>query len=544
MHATDHGLGETTLDASTQDSGDEDPLATAARLILTISHHPDGRRVGEFASLAELAGGLPVALSRLQPAFCTVSGNRQKPLEHPRLSRAPVWLRIRSKALSITPARADLRVTVDDKPVTVGCQIPLEQVRERGVFIALGGSVLLWLAEMPEERRPLSEYGIYGVSSAIRTLFDAVERVARLTNPVLIRGEQGVGKELIGRAIHQLSDRRHQPFIKANMAAIPADTAAAELFGDARGGTAGAPPVHVGHLARAHRGTLYLNAIGDAPEDIQPLLLRVLESGEIQPVGATSQTVDIRFIGATETDLEVLVNMGKFRPALFYRLQSAILDVPPLRERRADIPLLLHHFLREHLREFAAESLLDDSVRRDKRREWLRLKVVARLMRYSFPGNVRELRNIASQIAIHNYDQPHASLPRSLAENLEAESSPESAAVSRSTRTRRSVATKPQRPPTKPPVRSKFSLSDEVVRETLRQHEWNLTQTARALGISKNALSVRMRHIPNVRLADRLTREEILEAQTLVGNDVATMAGQLEVSVHALRLRMRELDMS
>lgn len=405
------------MDPSTQDSSDIQYSPGASNFVLTILHHPDGRRVGERASVAELVGGLPVAISRTQPDFRATSHGTCRSLEHPRLSRTPVWLRISGGSLSLTPARADMRVTVDDQLIGGGCRVELDRIRQRGIFVALGGCVLLWLSEAVPGQVALSDYGIHGISQPMRTLFDTVQRVAQLSGPVLIGGESGVGKELIARTVHRLSPRSRQPWFKVDMATVPPAMVANELFGHGPRRLSGSSHEQIGGFARAHRGALFINEIGETPLALQPQILRALEDGEIRPVGMQPRKVDVRLLASTELDLTTLAAAGKFRRSLLHRLQQSALHVPPLRERPVDIPMLLHLFLRARLREFGATSRLSEEPRSD-RREWLRLGLVTRLMRHAFPGNVHELRSIAAQIALHHHDKPHAALPKTVADKL------------------------------------------------------------------------------------------------------------------------------
>src|SRR6185436_13729067 len=176
-----------------------------------------------------------------------------------------------------------------------------------------------------------------------------------------LRGETGTGKELLARAIHQASSRRAAPYFALNMAAIPASLAAAELFGAAKGAFTGADRRRVGYFGRAQGGTLFLDEIGELPADLQPLLLRVLENGEIQPVGGEETLrVDVRILAATDANLESAIEEGRFRAPLFHRLSGYELRLPSLRERRDDIGRLFIHFLRQELAALGEADRLAD----------------------------------------------------------------------------------------------------------------------------------------------------------------------------------------
>jgi len=209
--------------------------------------------------------------------------------------------------------------------------------------------------------------------------------VATTDAAVLIRGETGTGKELIGGLIHTLSTRRARPFVKFNCTAIPAGLLESELFGHERGAFTGAIARRIGRFELAHGGTLLLDEIGDLPLDLQPKLLRVLEEQEFERVGS-AHTIrsDVRVIAATNRPLEELVAAGEFRADLYYRLNVFPIDLPALRERPEDIPLLVRHFVAHHARSLGRRI---DGISPD---------VMERLVRHPWPGNVREL-----QHAIH-----------------------------------------------------------------------------------------------------------------------------------------------
>ncbi len=206
---------------------------------------------------------------------------------------------------------------------------------------------------------------IIGAAPAMQEVFRAIGRLARSNITVLISGESGTGKELVARALHRHSPRASKPFIALNMAAIPRDLLESELFGHERGAFTGAQHRRVGRFAQADGGTLFLDEIGDMPAELQTRLLRVLADGEFYPVGAQGpEVVDVRIIAATHQDLEKLVSEGKFREDLFHRLNVIRIHIPPLRERREDIPLLMSHFLTQAAEELGVEakSLLPETI--------------------------------------------------------------------------------------------------------------------------------------------------------------------------------------
>ena len=227
---------------------------------------------------------------------------------------------------------------------------------------------------------------VIGESAAIQRMLETIERVAKREVPVLVRGETGTGKELVGGLLHALGLRARGPLVRFNCSAIPHELAEAELFGHARGAFTGAGAARRGWFAQAHGGTLVLDEVGELPPAIQPKLLRALEYGEIQPLGGRPERVDVRVVACTHRDLEALARAGSFRDDLYYRLCVVVIDVPSLRERRGDIPLLAQEFLRRYATRFG----LDD-VR-------LSSGLLAELARRDWPGNVRELENTIARL--------------------------------------------------------------------------------------------------------------------------------------------------
>ena len=219
------------------------------------------------------------------------------------------------------------------------------------------------------------------------------EQVAPVNTTVLILGETGTGKELLAQALHALSTRRSQPFVKLNCAALPASLVEAELFGNEKGAFTDASVKRVGRFEAANGGTLFLDEIGDLPLAVQPKLLQVLEQGEFERVGASNTIrVDVRLIAATNRDLTQAVRNGRFRADLLYRLNIYPLTMPPLRERRGDIPVLANHFLQEFSAKF------------DKQIDGIPSDVMAALKQHRWRGNLRELRNVIEYMVINSRD--------------------------------------------------------------------------------------------------------------------------------------------
>src|SRR5919198_1798540 len=221
---------------------------------------------------------------------------------------------------------------------------------------------------------------IVGDSAAMRHLLDAAARVASKDITVLVRGETGTGKELVGSLLHAQSRRASGPLVRFNCSAIPAELAEAELFGHVRGAFTGATQSRAGFFAEANRGTLVLDEVGELPPGVQAKLLRALQEGEIQPVGSgRTQKVDVRIVACTNRDLAAETRAGRFREDLYYRLAVVELVVPPLRERREDIPALAHESALRYAERFGVEEVR------------LSPALVERLTAADWPGNVRQL---------------------------------------------------------------------------------------------------------------------------------------------------------
>jgi DNA-binding NtrC family response regulator len=266
---------------------------------------------------------------------------------------------------------------VDHLLVTISRAIDHQRLRTEHRYL---------LSERDEE---FSHYGIVGRSRTMQEVIHRAERVAETKSTVLITGETGTGKELVARAIHDRSAERHMPLIKVNCAAIPETLLESELFGHVRGAFTGATSNKKGRFALANGGSIFLDEIGTLPGPLQGKLLRVLQEREFEPLGAErTERVDVRVIAATNRDLRQLVSEGKFQDDLFYRLNVIPVQIPPLRERREDIPVLVEHFVRKH------------AQRTGKPIDKVDEGVVPALQRYDWPGNVRELENTIERAVV------------------------------------------------------------------------------------------------------------------------------------------------
>jgi len=232
-------------------------------------------------------------------------------------------------------------------------------------------------------------FGLVGASPGMREVYRKIELYAPSDAAVIVTGETGTGKELVARALHAHGPRRAAPFVAVNCSAIAAELLESELFGHEKGAFTGAQRTHKGRFERAHGGTIFLDEVGDMPLPAQAKLLRVLEEGTVERVGAERPVpVDVRVVGATNVPLERAVHQGRFRADLYHRLAVLRISLPPLRQRPEDIPLLVEHFLRQFRRKYARPV------------ERLTPEAMALLDAYLWPGNVRELRNVLERVFV------------------------------------------------------------------------------------------------------------------------------------------------
>jgi DNA-binding NtrC family response regulator len=320
----------------------------------------------------------------------------------------------------------------------------------------------------------LTRYRMVGVSKAIKETFAVIEKVAPSDSRILISGESGTGKELIARAIHLRSDRAGRPFIVVNCAAIPEELIESELFGHEKGAFTGAIQLREGKFVMASGGTLFLDEVGDMSPRIQAKVLRVIEDGEIQRVGGReSIKTNVRVIAASNRDLKFELREKKFREDLYFRLNVIHVQVPPLRERREDIPILLDYFLRQLCEE--------------RKRPLLRVEPSAMdvFVTYSWPGNVRELRNLLENLVVMSSGNI---ITRGDIEEILAAASPESLVKSQSGE---NAINAPG--PTLASIREKSER--EAIVSRLSANSWNYEQSARELGISRATLFNKIRQL-------------------------------------------------
>ncbi|HUB05764.1 MAG TPA: sigma-54 dependent transcriptional regulator [Myxococcales bacterium] len=328
-----------------------------------------------------------------------------------------------------------------------------------------------------------------GASPAMKKVLELIEKVADSPSTVLITGESGTGKELVAHRLHDLSSRRGRPFIRVNLAALPKELVESELFGYERGAFTGAVTAKPGRFELADQGTLFLDEIGEIPPEIQVKLLRVLQEGEFERVGGIkTQRVDVRLVAATNRDLKKDIEAGKFREDLYYRLNVVPIELPPLRERRSDIPILVEHFREKY------------NARLKRQVQGLEPAVIDLLVSYPWPGNIRELENFMERLVLF------ADGPTIRAAELPAEFKD------------RALATKPAGGPAageeaplpaglvpaelpegaslKDIVRTAAeALERELITKALQHTGGNVTQAADRLKISRKTLQTKMKEL-------------------------------------------------
>jgi two-component system response regulator AtoC len=333
------------------------------------------------------------------------------------------------------------------------------------------------LALTEPEGDSTGRFGMVGNSPALADVFHTIEKVASSPSTVLITGESGTGKELIASALHRHSPRHDQPFIKINCAAIPRELIESELFGYERGAFTGAVASKPGRFELADEGTLFLDEIGVIPLEMQVKLLRALQESEFERVGGVSTTrVDVRLVAATNVDLRAEVAAGRFREDLFYRLNVVSITLPPLRERKEDIPLLARHFLEKYRRRLGKEvDRIDDDA-------------LDHLTSYPWPGNVRELENVMERSVLFA-EQGRVTLgalPNALRDERPPE--PQDDEVKRPTAPPQAVG------PLKDIVKQHTeTLEKELIARALEATGGNVTKAARKLEISRKSLQNKMK---------------------------------------------------
>lgn len=505
-------------------------------VVVEVIFHPDLRRVGARAVLGSARSEharQEVIVGREQPIFRIVGWGDARPLQDPCVSRKQLslrWVQDR-KGFEVhqdPESRRELRrYTLDGTFLGEGSGF-----LPSGNLIAIGDRVLLLCT-----CRPLdvvgTDLGMVGESRAMVLLRGQIRALADSADTVLVHGETGVGKELVARALHEASRRRKGPFLVVNCAAMPETLLESELFGHAKNAFSGANQAKDGMFRAASGGTLFLDEIGELPLSMQAKLLRVLQEHKVRPVGETQERpVDVRVVVATNRDLGTEVEAGRFRADLFSRIEGPAIHVPPLRERRDDIPRLFVHFLQQRIAgdeqtaggsPLLARFVTDPGVKQPP----IPMDFFIKLLGREWYRNVRELDKYVASVAALNHTHGDFREPP-----LE----PQAVRPPDSSQTSVSPSSSSEHP-----SGTKNLTEAELIRE-MEAHDHIQHRVAKALGISRTTLDKWLRDL-GIRRPKDIPREAIEDAIQQTQGDLDQMAKILKISARGLKLRMTELGM-
>lgn len=526
--------------------------------LLTVLSHPDLRRVGERAVLTDLNLGRAVELGRHSPSFCPLGSPwQERSLDDPYLSRKPWTIVSAEDGLHLKRGDSPTQLLIEGEAADEMARVVVDRLG-RGVTLELSNRIALLLHRLPqsivsatESKPPGGE--MIGAAEGIVKVQNAIDRVADLFVPVLIRGESGTGKELVARALHQQSRRASKPFVAVDLGVLSPSLAAAELFGHAKGAFTGAHTARAGFFRVAEGGTLFLDEVGEATAEVQAMLLRVLESRQVVPVGSHEPiSIDVRLVAATDSDLVARARRGDFKEPLLHRLAAYIVDLPPLRERREDIGRLFVHLARPVLDELGeAERLEGPAVDGPP---WLPADLMATLTRENWTGNVRQLANVVRQLVIDSRGKGRLPGYRQLESRPDLDRLVESGSPVEPSADRplAGMPTKPSPSPSTDASRSPETsedrvyrppsqLTDEDVEEAMWACDYEPAAAARHLGIGRPSFYNLVRRHPTLRLASDIPQKELEVVMAEVQGDVVDAALRLAVSKRALSRRLTQL---
>jgi two-component system nitrogen regulation response regulator GlnG len=473
-------------------------------LALTVLWHPDAGRVG--AQYLEPDARGVVELSRFLPLFAH-AGEDGLGLGHGGVSRLPLRIaRAPDGRLSLAPPESRMAVEVNGVEIHQPVLLDAAQLAH-GVVLGLGRAILLclhWTDRLPRDNKVP---GLLGVSSGAIKVRELIRAVAATDMPVLLLGETGTGKEVAARAIHTLGRRAAAPLVAVNMAVLNEGLAAADLFGAARGAYTGAQSARAGLFAEADGATLFLDEIGNTPANVQPMLLRVLETGQYRALGGdTDRHSSARVIAATDQDL----TGPDFNQALLRRLERFVIALPALRARREDIGVLMVHYL-----ELAHEAGDQAAA--------LPFAFVSACANYDWPGNVRQLAHVLGR-ALLELRAGHAPVFEALVN------------VRRGTPAAPASAVPGKR-------RALGEFDDAEILAALHNNGWRIQGAAGELGISRPSMYKLIEAHPAIRRPDDIGADELADSLRQSGGDVERCAALLLVPLEALRRRLRGLGL-
>ncbi len=487
----------------------------AALLGLTIIWHPDTQRVGE-QFIASNPDGL-VEVSRFLPLF-RHPAKEGLHLGYGGISREALRINLDSdQGIIITPPASRMVVEVNGAEVSSAISLSREQI-ESGVILGLGRAIILclhWMRCLPKHN-PVP--GFIGVSSTAIVARDQIRQVAGTDMPVLLLGETGTGKEIAARAIHGFSKRASAGLVTVNMAALNESLAAADLFGAVKGAYTGAQTARKGLFAEAEGASLFLDEIGNTPATIQPMLLRVLETGDYRPLGAQQdQKSSARLIAATDQDLY----SESFNQALLRRLESFVIHLPPLRKRREDLGVLLLHLLNN--------SNIPNTIGNQ-----LPVALVSDIANYDWPGNVRQLAHVLKRalLSLQLGEVPPLS---SLVKTSHKPSSviPEAA----------NLISDSKQPVPAQPRKKLAELSDDDVLRAMENNDWYIQGAAQELGVSRPSMYKLLDNHKQIRRAEQIPTEEIRQTLEASVEDIEVCAAKLKTPSEALRRYLKVIGL-
>ena len=532
MHQEFNDDPETTLSAPAV----RRKLAGEACIGLTVLWHPERARVGEQAAITARIGAA-FELNRHTPLFRrpmaatprTSAMANAEPLAHRAISRQPLLLHLLADGgvrMQIPGGKMEVRV---DGVLTQDTVLFDAARIAGGIVLQLGERVVLCLGLITVLPTVGNDHGLVGVSRAVESLRAQIRQVARSELSVLLLGESGSGKELVAQAVHRLSARHAGPMVSVNMAALNDALAAAELFGAHKGAYTGALQARRGLLAEASGGTLFMDEIGDTPASVQPMLLRALETGEYRPLGAPrAERSDVRFIAATDRNLA----SGGFNQPLLRRLEAFVIRLPPLRERRQDVGVLVRHFL-------------DEAQGEDEGPVAFEAADIATLACFDWPGNVRQLAHVVRRLALARRSDAQASLDAildALTTVVPSREAAESLSASAPMMVREPPQSFPPVPAGAPAARSyrdPNSIDDAALYAAFAASEWCVRHAAELLGISRTSCYALLERSQRVRRVEDIALAEIRAVMQQYPGDLQRWAAELRTPRESLRRHIK-----
>jgi transcriptional regulator with AAA-type ATPase domain len=491
MHDTDRTLSSPLAGAFSE----AQPL-----LCLTLLWHPDQRRIG--AQVATSLAQMAIELSRYTPAF-QHPGQDGLALGYGGISRAPLRIEAAgAEDVRLCVPQSRMSVELNGRAIEGEVHLSAAEV-EAGAVLGLGGAVLIclhWMHGLPKDNRI---EGLAGVGMAAIRMRDLILQVAPTDTTVLLLGETGSGKDVAARAIHALSGRAERPMAAVNVAALNEGLAASELFGATKGAYTGADSNRPGLFAQARDSSLFLDEIGNAPASVQPMLLRVLETGDYRPLGAVQDAhTNARLIAATDQDLY----QASFNQALLRRLESFVIPVEPLRKRREDIGVLILQLLGEDAASLPFELL-------------------TRIACHDWPGNVRQLKHVLRRCVLALQAGGQADFER-LIERRPSQNAAASDKV---------AAAAPL------PRKRLAEIDNTSVLAAMRENGWQIRAAALALGVSRPSMYKLLEAHPDIRRAEHIPLDELRQALAQSGGGLEDCAALLKTPCEALRRHLQVL---